>query len=137
VTEDSNEWNIAVCGLNCAKCPIYQAYHSHDTEFQRRISNKISSDTFKYPPEQIKCDGCHGDPALHWSPECTFKPCAAERGHTYCFECDSFPCKKLESFAGNIPHHKRTIENMKRMREMGLHRWIHEQKEKGQCLFCP
>jgi hypothetical protein len=43
----------------------------------------------------------------------------------------------LESFAENIPHHKRTIKNMKRMREVGLHRWIHEQKERGQCLFCP
>lgn len=135
--KETFEWNIAVCGLNCAKCPIYQAHHSHDIKFQRRISRSILGDNSKHPSETIKCDGCRGAPELHWSPECTFKPCAAEKGHTYCFECDNFPCTKLVSFAKSIPHHKRTIENMKRMREVGLERWIQEQREKGQCLFSP
>ena len=26
---DLQEWNIAVCGLNCAKCDIYMASHGN------------------------------------------------------------------------------------------------------------
>jgi hypothetical protein len=34
-------------------------------------------------------------------------------------------------------HHRRTVENMERMREMGLEAWIEEQRRRGQCFFCP
>lgn len=75
--EEQLEWNIALCGLNCARCPIYQAHHSQDNEFQHRCSRGICGSVVKYPPNTIKCDGCRGDPELHWTPECTFKPCAS------------------------------------------------------------
>jgi hypothetical protein len=45
---------------------------------------------------------------------------------------------KLEEFGANgHPHYKRTVENMKRMKEMDLEAWIMEQKSKGQRLFYP
>jgi len=53
VTEEPNEWNIAVCGLNCAKCPIYQAYHRRDINFQQRISTQISNDAFTCPQKPL------------------------------------------------------------------------------------
>ena len=28
--ENPQEWLISVCGLNCAKCDIYQAGHSNE-----------------------------------------------------------------------------------------------------------
>jgi hypothetical protein len=64
--------------------------------------------------------------------------CAKERGHSYCFECGDFPCNKLEEFSlDGVPHHERTVENLRRMQEIGLDGWMKEQESKGRCVFCP
>lgn len=107
----SGEWDISVCGLNCAKCDVLA---------------------------RGQCRGCRGPLAHHWSPDCKFPPCAREKGHQYCFECGDFPCEELQKFSSDgRAHHRRTVENMKRMKEIGIEAWILEQKRKGQCLFCP
>jgi hypothetical protein len=94
--ENSEKWIISVCGLNCAKCDIYQAGH--------------------------------GNMML----------CAKERRLQHCFQCEDFPCTNINEFSSDgISHHKRTIENSKRMKEIGIEAWIEEQKRKGQCVFCP
>ena len=104
----SDQWDISVCGLNCAKCKL------------------LASDD---------CKGCRGPLDHHWSPGCEFLPCAREKGVTHCFECDAFPCEKMEAFASDgYDHHRLAVENMKRMREIGLGQWIAEQPRP---MFCP
>lgn len=105
---EAEEWDISVCGLNCAKCSLY-----HNNQ----------------------CGKCRGDLEVHWSPDCRFLPCATDKGLQYCSECDGFPCEKLEEFASDgYAHHKQTVENMKRMKEIGIEAWIAEQEK---CTFCP
>lgn len=137
LTNESEKWDISICGLNCAKCDIYQACHGDD-----RLRNEIV-EWFKkernedLKPEQIVCEGCRGARDRHWSPDCGMMNCALERGLQYCFECEEFPCKIVNEFGSDgVSHHERTIENMKRMKEIGLEAWIEEQK-KVQCVFCP
>jgi len=44
----------------------------------------------------------------------------------------------VNAFASDgVPHHKRTIENMKRAKAKGLSAWIAEQKTRGAPTFCP
>jgi len=75
---------------------------------------------------------------VHWSPNCRFLPCAQEKGHKYCFECEDFIGEKLEEFASDgIAPHRKTVEKMKEMREIGVEAWIEEKNSKGQCMFCP
>jgi len=63
--EDSGKWDISVCGLNCAKCDIYQTYHGNDEllkeilDWFRRERNKIIR------PESINCGGCRGPLDVH------------------------------------------------------------------------
>ncbi|MHA1582105.1 MAG: hypothetical protein ACTSYM_06405 [Candidatus Baldrarchaeia archaeon] len=42
-----------------------------------------------------------------------------------------------EFSSDGMSHHKRTIENLKRMKEIGIEAWIAEQKRKGKSVFCP
>ncbi|MFO7918869.1 MAG: DUF3795 domain-containing protein [Anaerolineae bacterium] len=101
-------WDVSVCGLNCARCTLLA---------------------------EGECEGCRGSLDQHWSPDCEFLACARDKGHTYCFQCDDFPCDELEAFAADgYEHHRLTVENMKRMREVGLAKWIAEQEEP---MFCP
>ena len=103
-----SEWDISVCGLNCARCRLR---------------------------ESGDCGGCRGSLDDHWSPGCQFLPCAREKGHTYCFECDQFPCDKLKAFAADgYEHHRLAVENLKSMKELGLETWIAHQPA---VMFCP
>ena len=102
------EWNISVCGLNCTKCDLL---------------------------EQGECNGCRGSLENHWSPDCQFLACIKDRGFDYCYECEEFPCDKINSFASDgHEHHRITIENLKSMKKIGLKKWIENQKESK---FCP
>jgi len=136
-TEDF-EWKISVCGLNCVKCDIYQAHHGNKKlrdeilEWFRKKRNEILQ------PEQIRCEGCSGSLEVHWSPDCKMMLCAREQRVQHCFQCEDFPCTKVNEFSSDgTPHHNRTVENSKRMKEIGIEAWIAEQKKKGQCVFCP
>jgi len=102
------DWDISVCGLNCAKCKL------------------LAED---------ECKGCRGPLDQHWSPQCEFLSCARERGHSYCFECADFPCEKIQAFAADgHEHHKLAVENLKAMKAKGIENWIAEQPK---VMFCP
>ena len=102
------DWDISVCGLNCAKCRLL---------------------------EKGECAGCRGPVDKHWSPDCKFLPCAKAKGHRYCFECGDFPCDKLKAFASDgHEHHRLAVENLKEMRAVGLEKWITRQPKP---MFCP
>ena len=130
-----DRWDISVCGLNCVVCDIYMAAHGDEGKRRELV------DWFKKEHDldvDIVCDGCRGPLDRHWSPDCVFLPCAGVKRVDYCFECAEFPCGKVEEFREDgHDHHRRTVENMERMRETGLEAWIEEQRRKGQCLFCP
>ncbi|MFW6164167.1 MAG: DUF3795 domain-containing protein [Planctomycetota bacterium] len=105
---DATDWDISVCGLNCARCKML---------------------------EQEKCAGCRGPLDQHWSPGCKFLPCARARGHRYCFQCDAFPCDKLQAFAADgHEHHRLAVENLKQMQALGLEKWVASQPKP---MFCP
>ena len=45
------------------------------------------------------------------------------------------PCDKIQAFASDgHDHHRITVENLKRMREIGLDKWLSEHKNP---MFCP
>ena len=136
--KNSDKWVISVCGLNCAKCDIYEAGRGNEKvreailDWFKRERNQILK------PEDVRCDGCRGSLETHWSSDCKMMQCAKKRGIQYCFQCRDFPCTPLEEFSSDgISHHKRTVENLKRMKETGINAWTEEQKRKGKCVFCP
>ena len=137
-TDNLEKWSISVCGLNCAKCDIYLASHGNEKLRNEIIEwfKKERNKTIK--PEQVRCEGCRGTLDTHWSSDCKMMLCAKNRKLQYCFECEDFPCTSVNQFSSDgVPHHKRTIENSKRMKEIGIDAWIRAQKRKGQCVFCP
>lgn len=130
---DPKFWNLSYCGLNCAACEMYLASHGDNdlheelvTWFQENIDPNI---------EKISCEGCRGPESECWTPDCYFRQCARKRKFEYCFECPDMPCDKLKEFVSDgMAHHARTVENMKKMKEMGLEKWIASQDE---VKFCP
>ncbi|MCB2171822.1 DUF3795 domain-containing protein [archaeon] len=73
------EWNLSVCGLNCATCDFYLASKGN-AEKQQEIIDWFLEDYGKtLTPMQTMCHGCRAPDTIHWSPDCTIRLCAKEK----------------------------------------------------------
>ena len=129
---------VGICGLYCGTCPIYLARRDNDTSQLEEISQARG-----VPVDQIHCDGCLSNDVFAPCVECPydFRKCAAGKGVTWCFECDEFPCQRLDDFkdvhvVNGISHHAHVIEHLRRMKECGVEQWAEEQDKAGRCPEC-
>jgi hypothetical protein len=97
------------CGIYCIACPKYKDRNS--------------------------CRGCRLD-ARH--DKCDiYCCCVTVGGYDFCYECDCFPCQRLVDFTGfnpgkNFAHFRHiAIENLERIKEVGLYVWIEEMNKKA------
>ena len=105
---DPTQWDVSVCGLNCARCGLKQSG---------------------------QCAGCRGPVEKNWSGDCTFRTCAAKRGLEGCWQCSDLPCEPLRAFAADgYEHHKITVDNLQAMKREGFEKWIARQEK---VMFCP
>jgi hypothetical protein len=108
---------IAPCGMNCALCLGYQR-------------------------EKNRCFGCRGDDANKptYCVSCRIKNCAHfyNQKSKYCFSCDVFPCKRLKQLDKRYrtKYHMSMIENLQRIKEVGIRKFIRHEKERWQCQKC-
>jgi len=102
---------ITPCGMNCAICLAFLR-------------------------ERNRCEGC-------WSPErkcgknCTIRSCIHLKGK-YCFECTSYPCKRLLQL--DIRYRKKyrmsMIENLNNIKKDGIRKFIKTERLRWTCLKC-
>jgi hypothetical protein len=79
--------------------------------------------------KDLICKGRLGPLDVHWSADCEIMLCAREKGLKHCFECKDFPCALVEKFATDeMEHHRKAVENSRRMRKIGLETWIAEKE---------
>lgn len=110
-----NQDTAAICGLFCGTCPAYPN-HCHGC-----LSNKLAS----------HCVNCsHG-----------FRDCAKNHQVTRCYECEAFPCTRLENFShqhieNGISHHQRVISDLRLMKQQGVMPWVEEQTQAHTCPKC-
>jgi hypothetical protein len=117
---------IGACGINCARCGIYQAYTEKDVERQRRIAEDIFGKDTEILPEQITCEGCGGKLDIHWSSGCEIMLCAHEKDMISCSQCNEFQCPKLGTFYSK--GYWKANENALRQQKIGLEAWWKEQQ---------
>lgn len=60
---------------------------------------------------------------------------------TWCFQCHSFPCRRLSDFTGShivngISHHAHVVEDLRYMKEHGIEQWVEEQEKAARCPQC-
>jgi hypothetical protein len=57
-----------------------------------------------------------------------------DKGLLHCGLCEDFPCSVLDAFYNDgVKHHRLAYENMLRIKEVGLEKWVLEQEEKHTC----
>ena len=106
---------LAPCGMNCAVC-------------------------YARLRERKPCPGCHGEDER--KPKhcrtCRYKECAAERGVSFCVDCEEFPCSAMRRFdkSYRTRYGASLVEMTQRMRELGTEAHLEEQARMYTCTEC-
>jgi hypothetical protein len=108
---------IAVCGIECYRCDILQA--SNDRKMAQNIVDWFKKERNEnIELEAIRCSGCRGDKAQHWSPGCwILKCCVDTKGLEFCYECDEFPCAKLVEWSKTDKGYEKALNRLKEMKK--------------------
>jgi len=118
-----HEINLAgPCGFYCGACRHYLA----------RAKGLLKKKHLKHG-----CKGCRiQDKNCAW----VKRDCALLRKKQveFCFECSDFPCANLKKL--NQRHIRddniSLIDNLLRIKEIGVYKWIEEQEKKWKCPQC-
>jgi len=107
--------SLAVCGLDCTACDIYQAARDPT------VAEKLTEDFRKsgHPdarPDWFQCQGCRGDRSKHWSSSCDILQCCVDdRNLQVCVQCEEFPCEKLEKWTAKGEKYQNALNRLKSM----------------------
>ena len=144
----NEEHLAAACGIYCGACPAYLAKHGEDEQIKMKRQKKSSSGLEKalkgIPPSNwmdgLLCDGClsGGKLAAHCQ-TCNIRLCALDKQKDLrCTDCNELPCYRITGLInmGGYLHRKEYLPNLKKIREMGVQKWIRYEEERWRCPKC-
>jgi hypothetical protein len=122
--EETSKQMIAVCGLDCGSCDIRRV--PTDPEAAQRVVAWFKEMGWLEKDEGVSeviqrsmyCTGCRGDRSVHWSSDCWILQCCVDdRGLTFCYDCDAFPCERLNDWAQQSARYTRALNRLQHMRD--------------------
>jgi hypothetical protein len=138
----------AACGTYCGACPAYLAKHSEDAQSKMKRQKRVSSGPAKalkgIPPSNwmdgLLCDGClsGGVLAAHCK-TCNIRLHAANKQKdSRCTDCEELPCNRITNLInmGSYLHRLEYLPNLKKIREMGVQKWVKKEEERWRCPKC-
>lgn len=109
------EMMLAPCGINCYVC------YAH------------------VRPKNV-CGGCRGaeEYMLKHCRQCAIKACAQNLGIDFCGDCPTFPCQRIKRLDKRYreKYHTSLIDNLQRMKTIGLPAYLIEEQAKWSCSAC-
>lgn len=91
---------VAPCGIDCLNCELYEA--NNNTTVWARLAAMTSRSE-----DEIKCKGCRLQGGCTIQTDCETLACVQEKGIDFCYQCDDFPCSRLQPAADSaerLPH---------------------------------
>jgi len=113
---------VAPCGMNCAVCSGYLA-----------LKHDMNSKGIGMP----YCEGCRPR-----DKKCAFLKRRCEllldNKVRFCYECNSFPCERLEGINKRYQTYFRTslIENLESIKKNGISEFLKKEEKKWKCQKC-
>ena len=133
-----HEHLAAACGLYCGACVIYRACRDNNQKRLEEFFPDISSQR-GVPQDNLYCDGClSGGRLTEYCQQCPIRLCPGNKsGVSRCSECPDFPCSLITDFNNDgIRHHAEVLDNIRRMREIGVANWVIEKDRRWRCPQC-
>ena len=109
----------APCGIDCFNCELYEKNITE--KFKAMLSQKLKIDK-----QKISCKGCRAQQGhIIVYPSCKTYECVKAKGVEFCFECQDFPCSKLQPVADGADRypHNLKLYNLSRIKLIGFDKW--------------
>jgi len=136
------------CGIYCGACDImmagrtggkYRLASFWNGKNIRRYQKTIGIEYDSKQPVTFKCDGCKSGTLFANCASCQIRKCAIDRKVDYCLDCILYPCTLIDGFnkvGSLLPHIRNNQDNMERIKESGIKKWLSEQEERWRCPDC-
>ena len=137
---------LGCCGIYCGACFAYRGTIRQKAVELREILNEEKfrkivtalgwmgdySEFSKFLShlKSLKCEGCGAGGGNPW---CSIRKCCQKKGFTSCAECNELPCEKLEWITKR--YSKWNLKNLEKVKEIGIKKWLKEQKENVETGF--
>ena len=115
----------APCGKDCFNCPLCIAEENRENREAFFKRNNIPEDKFQCKGCRPNNGYCPGLEILGIDPNCRMYACIQEKKVNFCYECDEFPCERLQPVADRaerVPHALK-IYNLCMIQKMGVEAW--------------
>lgn len=112
------------CGLYCGACI---GLILHEKEAGDQSVQHLDKDE-----EDTPCGGCR----LPEMAKCEIIECNLAHGTECCAFCNEYPCAMIISFKDEWEHHHDVLDNLDRIKEVGVEKWLEEQRKFWQCGKC-
>ncbi len=96
---------------------------------------------FGFQRNKNKCVGCNstGFKPYHCT-VCSILLCAEKKGDKtlLCYECGKFPCRRIKDLDKRyrLKYGESPIQNLNKVKKIGVEQFIELEKEKWKCKFC-
>jgi hypothetical protein len=107
---------IGYCGINCTKCPAFEATQKNDDDARARVAQEWSQHFgADLKAEDINCEGCltDTDRIFNYCRVCDIRSCAGERELVNCAYCGDYGCEKLTKIHDMVPDAKNKLEEIR------------------------
>lgn len=123
------ELSTAICGIDCFNCELY--YTNIDFFFENLSGERrVQMESAGFTKEKLLCKGCRVTGCTMIPGKCDTLECARSKKVSFCYECDSFPCSKLQPMAEGaekFPHNLK-VYNLISIKNKGIEKWASETK---------
>ncbi len=138
--ENEEKFLLSYCGSYCHMCDWFTGKIRRTAQkaldmfelyggFKRLLDGEVSSDDVRRGLEIVAnssiCSGCKLQIQPDGEDRCDIRQCCSRRGFHNCSECDDFPCETLLNNPGVQKFG--CIENLNRIKQIGIESWIDEQ----------
>ena len=127
---DDLKLSTAVCGIDCFNCELY--YTNIDNFFGTMSEERKNAFVSRgFTKEKLLCKGCRISGCTMIPDRCDTLECVKTKNIDFCFDCDDFPCSKLQPLAEGAERypHNLKIYNLITIKNKGLEKWASEAAE--------
>jgi hypothetical protein len=144
-----NEYKfISCCGkYYCAFCDYYKgtivkaaenllAYAKRYGSLRLILNSKDACDFNEFMKglewigsQNEPCKGCRFGGGWSWWKDCPVRECTMQKGISFCYECQDFPCRNLTE-EPLLERKKEMIETNNKIKAIGIESWMQQLKKR-------
>lgn len=100
---------IAICGIDCFKCDVYQATINNDENLRLDLVKQYTTKDHTPKPSDFHCEGCFKIK----DDGCMIRQCATNKQVENCGVCDEYKCDRVMKHFEKSPTSQQILDEIR------------------------